>query len=78
MKHNLILVYSRTKYELNNSEFAQVRKFRTNVQKIPNLKYLKASIDFDQIQDQRSCTQNKAPDTMKLIKFFFFPQRILV
>ena len=47
MKHNLVLVHSRTK-------FAQVRKLRANFQKTQNLKYLKASIDFGQIQYQRS------------------------
>ena len=54
MKHNLVLVHSRTKFELNNSKFAQVRKFEANFQKIQNLKYSNALIDFCRIQDQRS------------------------
>ena len=34
--------------------FSTFTKFRANFQKIKNLKYLNASIDFGQIQDQRS------------------------
>ena len=49
MKHNLVLVHSRTKFELNNSKFAQIRKFKANFQKIKNLKYSNALINFFQI-----------------------------
>ena len=34
----LVLVRSRTKFERDNSKFAQVRKFRANFQKIQNLR----------------------------------------
>ena len=53
MKYNSGLVHARTKFELNNSKFAQVRKSKANFQEIQNLKHLDASIDFSQIQDQR-------------------------
>ena len=38
MKHNIVLVYSSTKFQLDNSKFAQVRQFRANFQKIQNFK----------------------------------------
>ena len=38
MKPYLELVRSRTKFELDNLKFAQVRQFRANFRKIQNLK----------------------------------------
>ena len=38
MKHHLVLVYSYTNFEFNNSKLAQVSQFRENFQKIQNLK----------------------------------------
>ena len=40
MKHYLVLVHSYTRFDLNNSEFAQVAQFREKFQKIQNLKKL--------------------------------------
>ena len=54
MKHYLALMHSYTIFQRNNSEFAQVTQFRENIQKNQNPKKLNASIDFGQIQYQRS------------------------
>ena len=54
MKHQLVLVHSYTNFQLNNSKFAQVTQFRENSQKTKISKNLNASIDFGQIQYQRS------------------------
>ena len=54
MKLYLLLVHSRKEFELDKSKFVQVRQFRANFQKIQNLKNLNSSIDFGEIQYQRS------------------------
>ena len=38
MKHDLVLIHSSTKFQLENSKFAQGRQFGGNFQKILNLK----------------------------------------